>query len=84
MNTKIVWSPNTASYGSGEIATIGRVKVGSVFWHGSSRNNPLVWRAAINLPGITLKEGTTDFADIEEAKARLERAVATWFAWLEG
>lgn len=77
------WVRNTGRYASGEFYKIGKIKVGSWFNPTVSKGQPQIYRAVCDLPGITLKEGTTDFATAEEAKARLERAVATWFRWLD-
>jgi len=80
---KGVWEPQTGRHESGESYRIGKIIVGSAGYNGArSKGDPLAYRATIDLPGIALKKGTTAFATIEEAKARTEAAVATWFKWL--
>ncbi|QWY83183.1 hypothetical protein [Rhizobium phage RHph_X2_24] len=77
------WKQNTGRFASGEIYVIGKIKVGSWFNPSVARGDPTICRAAIDLPGIALKAGTTDFSTPEQARERVERAVATWFSWLE-
>lgn len=78
------WSRNQAKYSTGDIYMIGKVKVGSVYMATVSKGDPTIWRVAIELPGIRMKPGTTDFATEAGAKTRLENVVAAWFKWLEG
>lgn len=76
------WVPQTQQYSSGEDYFIGKVQVGSAFYNSTgSRAEPNKYSAAILLPGI--KQPAERYATLEQAKARLERAVAAWFGWLE-
>lgn len=78
-----VWERQTGKYASGEDYRIGKVVVGSAGFSGTvSKGDPLRYVASVALPGISMKTGTNHFASIEEAKARTEAAVATWFKWL--
>lgn len=78
------WKETRAKYGSGEELWIGKIKVGSWFNPVGSKGDPMRYRAVIDLPGITMKPETVDHPDREAAKTRVERAVDTWFKWLEG
>ncbi len=76
------WVPQTHQYCSGEDYVIGKIKVGSAFYNSTgSRAEPSKYSAAILLPGI--KQPAERYATLGQAKARLERAVAAWFGWLE-
>lgn len=77
------WKPTSAKYGSGEELWIGKIKVGSWFNPSVPKGSDTVYRASVDLPSINMKKGTTDFPNRELAKARVERAVDTWFKWLE-
>lgn len=79
----ITWERTAGQYNYGDTCYAGKVPVGSVYQPSVSRGQTPPWRAGIKLPGITLKEGATDFATKDEAKARVERAVRTWFAWTQ-
>lgn len=78
-----VWKANTGKYTTGEVYWIGKINVGAWFNPVVSKGEPTKYRAMIELPGIKMKEGTTDFNNAEDAKKRVEAAVATWFKWLE-
>lgn len=78
-----IWEMQTGRHESGENYRIGKIVVGSAGYNGTrSKGDPLTHRAYLLLPGITMKDGTDRFPNMEEAKARLEAAVATWFRWL--
>jgi hypothetical protein len=78
------WVKQTRQHQNGEDYVLGKVTVGSASYNAlRSREDPLAYRAFIILPGIQLKAGTADFATIEEAKARVEAAVSTWFKWVQ-
>lgn len=79
MAPKLEWRLASGRHALGHECWAGRIKVGSAGWGMASRGDPLVWQAHTTLPGISLKEPTR-FATVEEAKARVERAVAYWFA----
>jgi hypothetical protein len=74
------WERQTGKYQQGENYRIGKVVVGSAFYSSTSRTDTLKYAVRLDLPGI--KSPDDRYADIEPAKARLERAVATWFHWL--
>ncbi|MCG7507102.1 hypothetical protein [Mesorhizobium retamae] len=74
------WVKQTGPYQNGENFVLGKVVVGAASYNGTrSRHDPKSYRASIELPGIKMKDGTTDFETLEEAKTRVEAAVATWF-----
>lgn len=79
----ITWKSATERFSNANECYIGRVKVGYVFMPSRSRNDAPFYRAQIDLPGITMKEGTTDHPTEAAAMARLEAAIGTWFRWLE-
>lgn len=76
------WERQTGKYQSGENYVIGKICVGSASYASVSKNEPAKYRAFLELPGLKMSEGSTDFSTIEQAKARVERAVNTWFSWL--
>lgn len=75
------WEKQTGNYQHGENYRVGKVVVGSAFYKSTTRDDPLKYAVQIYLPGI--KNPDDRYMDIEQAKARLERAVATWFRWLK-
>lgn len=80
--TKGEWIQQTGQHMSGEGYRIGKVFVGSAYYSAlTSRDDPLRYRCRIDLPGM--KQPQEAYTTIDEAKARLERAVATWFRWVE-
>lgn len=79
---KVVWTPNTAKFGSGFIGRIGKIKVGEVFYAVVARGEPAMYEASLTLPGIQMK-GTTRFSTAEAAMARVDTAVKSWFMFLE-
>ena len=77
---KIEWHDDSGTFGyNGEKAVIGnKWNVGTVFWNGNRpRGDANAWRATCRLPGI--KDVVGDFADMDDAKAELEKAVNYWF-----
>ncbi|WP_065091482.1 hypothetical protein [Rhizobium leucaenae] len=75
------WEKQTGKYQLGENYRIGKIIVGSAFYRSGSRDDPAKYAVEINLPGI--KNPTDIYTNIDDAKNRLERAVAVWFKWLE-
>ncbi len=75
------WERQTGKHQSGENYRIGKVVVGAAFYSTTTRDDPLKYAVRLDLPGIKSPEDR--YADIEPAKTRLERAVSTWFRWLE-
>lgn len=69
--------------GAGEDLYIGKVLVGSWYCPLGAKGEVTKYRAQLNLPGLHMRDDSVDFPDAEQAKARLERAVDTWFKWLE-
>lgn len=80
---KLKWKRNEAQYAMGHLCMAGKIKVGSVFQPSVSKGTVPPWRAAIDLPGIRLKAEAKDFATVDEAKACVERVVATWSRWTQ-
>lgn len=77
------WDRQTGQYQHGEWLRVGKVIVGSVFYSGTrGRDDPRKYAVNIMLPGI--KPPTDHYVTIDEAKARLEHMVATWFSWAQG
>ncbi|MBD9542925.1 hypothetical protein IB276_26110 [Ensifer sp. ENS04] len=74
------WERQTHQYSCGENYRIGKVIVGSAFYKSGPRDEPAKYALCINLPGIKSPEQL--YTNIEDAKARLERVVATWFRWI--
>lgn len=83
MTLKGIWIRNQAKYSSGENYRIGKIDVGAWFNPVVSKGESTVYRAQVNLPSMEMKEATIDFPDAEQARKRVESAVATWFKWLE-
>lgn len=78
------WRKGVGRYVSGEDYCLGRVRVGGVFYNGGrSRGDPRAYRASVDLPGVRLTEGATHHEKEEDAKAVVERVVATWLGWLQ-
>lgn len=76
------WTPKTGRLENGENYRIGRIIVGEVSWSATrSKDAPKKWGIHIALPCI--KSPTDRYTNIDDAKARVERAVRTWFSWLE-
>lgn len=75
------WVKDTRKYSFGEIYKIGRIPVGSAFFHGGSKGDADKYAVSLSLPGI--KTPTDRYTNLEDAKARVERAVEVWFSWLE-
>lgn len=78
---KGVWKPHRAKYTSGEEYWINNICVGSYRYYTRSKTDPVTYQVIIDLPSIKLATG--EFQETQErARLRLERAVATWFRWL--
>lgn len=75
------WERQTGKYSWGENYRIGKIVVGRAEHVSGSRDEPTKFRAVFELP--SMKQPEQRFTDIEEAKARVERGVASWFNWLE-
>lgn len=58
----------------------GRWLVGSVYYGSAPRSDKENWVAACRLPGI--KEVLGKFADVEDAKRKVEQGVRVWFSRL--
>lgn len=80
---KKTWKPARGKYAHGEELWIGKVPVASWFNPIGRKGEPTMYRAEIKLPGISLKSGRETADSKDEIKARIERAVDTWFTWLE-
>lgn len=76
------WKRTRARYGSGEELWIGKINVGSWFNPVVPKGSPSKFRAMLHLPGLEMKPETVDHDDAESARQRVERAVDTWFKWL--
>lgn len=76
------WEKQTGRHQLGEWLSVGKIVVGSAFYSGTkSRDDPRKYAVSITLPGI--KNPEQHYETLDEAKARLERAVATWFKWAQ-
>ena len=75
------WEKQTGEYQWGEDYRIGKIIAGSAQHVSGSRDEPPKFGAFYFLPGI--KTPNDRFTSIEDAKARVERGVSTWFKWLE-
>lgn len=74
------WEKQTGKYASGEQLRIGKVIVGSAGYDPiGPKSDPNKYNCHCLLPGI--KQAAERYATLEEAKARLERMVNTWFMW---
>lgn len=81
MKPKFQWEPNTGRFSHGEWLRVGRVIVGSAGYYAyASKGDPVTYVCNILLPGI--KAAPDKYATLDEAKARLEKQVRTWLAWL--
>ena len=74
---KLTWVKQSGRYTNGENLYLGRWNVGSVFYDafvakGDNRNH----KVTCNLSGI--KDVLGNYADVNEAKARLETVVDMW------
>ena len=70
------WKESTAKYTTGENLFLGRWKVASAYYDGTSANSENKWAAACALPGI--KDRLGHFDTIETAKKTAEEAVVFW------
>lgn len=80
---KGTWERNPSKYGGGgELYRVGKIILASVFWEGGSRDavDHKPWAVGLELPSI--KRLDVRYATIDEAKARAEHAVETWFKWV--
>lgn len=75
------WERQTHKYSDGENYRIGKIVVGSAFYSSTTRGDPAKYAVQIDLPGI--RQPTDRYVNVEDAKARVERAVAVWFRWLD-
>lgn len=75
------WERQAHKYSDGENYRVGKIVVGSAFYSSTTRGDPAKYAVQIELPGI--RQPTDWYVNIEDAKARVERAVATWFRWLD-
>jgi hypothetical protein len=73
---EITWQLSSR-YGEEHFATVGKIRIGSVFYNSSRPpGSPLRYRATSTIPGI--KEILADYESVEEAKARVEKAFRTF------
>ena len=78
MNGK--WEKQTGKYAFGEDYRVGRVVVGSASHSATvSKGDPNKYDCCCLLPGI--RQPANRYATLDDAKARLERMVNTWFMW---
>lgn len=76
------WERQLGRYQSGEDCKVGKVIVATAHYSGFvSRGDDKVYVVGVLLPGI--KSPTERYRTIEEAKARAEHAVSTWFRWVQ-
>lgn len=75
------WEQQTGNYQYGENYRIGKIIVASAFYRSGSRDAPAKYAVRLELPGI--KNPSDLYTNLEDAKARAERAVSAWFKWLE-
>lgn len=73
------WEKQTGKHQLGEWLRVGRVVVGDAGWYGGSKGETKNYGCRCMLPGI--KQPEEKYATLDEAKARLERMVNTWFMW---
>ena len=76
---KLRWEKLTGQYQNGEACFLGRIRVGSAYYSSTrSKDDPLRYMAATELPNLKPTHSPEPFASLEEAKARVEKAVASW------
>jgi hypothetical protein len=74
---KGVWKRSQGGWQNGEEFWLGSICVGNVLDNPlRTKGDPLVYQAALLLPGIRLKQ--VNYAEIEEGKAAVEAAVSAW------
>ncbi|MCE9564606.1 MAG: hypothetical protein K8U57_21440 [Planctomycetes bacterium] len=73
----ITWKDSTGRYVSSESARLGKIRVGSVFFDGTTRGAAR-YRASVRLPQAPEPEG--NFETEELAKAWVEKCVRGWIA----
>jgi hypothetical protein len=76
---KITWTQDTCRFASGEIAYLGKWCVAGIHYDGAT-NDKEKYGISIYLPGIKSQQNQPS---AEEAKARVEKIVAYWFAKAE-
>lgn len=76
------WRKSAGRHLIGDEYWLGRIKVGSAFYALRPRGEPTRYQAAVDLPGIKIREEAALAPTVDEAKAVVERVVATWFARL--
>ena len=79
---KITWKINKAQYCCGELAFVGKWRVGSASLDSCrERNDPKKYEASCLLPGIKHELG--HFLTEQEAKDVVEKAINHWIKGLE-
>ena len=74
---KLTWVRQTGRFQNGENLFLGRWKAGSVYYDGFvTKGDNRVHKVTCNLSGI--KDVLGNYADVNEAKARLEKVVDMW------
>lgn len=74
---QIEWEVDKSRYASGERARLGKWEIGGVYYDScTSQGDGKKWRALCSLPQI--KPILGNFVTVEEAKERVEKAVAHW------
>lgn len=78
----IIWKQNKAQYCCGEIAFVGKWRVGTAAYDSCrGRNEPNKYEAICILPGI--KRDLGHFETEQQAKQVVEEAINHWFKGLE-
>jgi hypothetical protein len=82
MEIKGVWEQQTGKYANGVNYKVGKIIMGSAFYSGArAKNDPTKYGSSVDLPGM--RSRILYFESLEEAKQRVENAVAKWFKWVQ-
>lgn len=83
---KIEWKNKTGKYAEGSDCFVGPYKVASTVRDVGSRDGPKdakLWRGAIYLPGIAIREDLNHFVSDSDAQQIVDVVVRKWFERIE-
>ena len=72
------WHKNTRQYGSGEICYLGKWRVGSWYWDGTSQRDKNKYRPTCQLPVLPAKFNFENQENESMARSAVEDAVRAW------
>lgn len=79
---KMEWVKTPGRYADGETLKVGLVSVARVYNPVRSRSEGKTYMVNMLLPGFKCGSFDAQYETIERAKLRAERAVKSWFEWV--